>query len=103
MFVGLDKLTPRDDYDPKYQKKGESVNIASRIKDTVITSFMKGKNEPDLSQDGMEDRFSIGDRVVTFVKGDCPVRGLVRYTGKHKDRNGKVQTILGLELVSNVN
>ena len=48
----------------------------------------------------MENRLKIDQRVVTFLAGEQPVRGVVRYIGKDKDRNGKMQTVVGLELVS---
>ena len=49
----------------------------------------------------MENRLEINQNVMTFLAGgDQPVRGVVRYIGKDKDRNGKMQTIVGLELVS---
>ena len=43
----------------------------------------------------------INERVVT-VAGDAPVRGTVRYIGKDKDSHGQVHTIVGLELVSDI-
>jgi len=46
----------------------------------------------------MENRLEIDQRVVTFLTGDQPIRGVVRYIGKDKDRSGKMQTIVGLEL-----
>jgi len=60
---------------------------------------LKGKNEPNLSLGSMENRLEIDQRVVTFLTGDQPIRGVVRYIGKDKDRSGKMQTIVGLELV----
>jgi len=69
--------------------------------ETVRPSFFKGKNEPNVSQGIMENRLEINQNVMTFLAGgDQPVRGVVRYIGKDKDRNGKMQTIVGLELVS---
>jgi len=65
-----------------------------------MPSFFKGKNKPSLSLGSMENRLKIDQRVVTFLAGEQPVRGVVRYIGKDKDRNGKMQTVVGLELVS---
>ena len=42
----------------------------------------------------------IDQRVVTFVKDDCPIRGLVRFIGEDRDQYGKLRTIVGLKLVS---
>ena len=39
-------------------------------------------------------------RVVTLLENKRPVRGFVRYIGEDKDQNGRMQTIVGLELVS---
>ena len=107
MFVGLDKLTPRDDSISKSSKRAEShqSNIASRIKETVMTSFLKGKNEENCARGDIENQevknvLKIGQRVVTFIKNDRLVRGTVRYIGKDRDRNGKLFSIVGLELVS---
>ena len=104
MFVGLDKLTPRGDPTSKSSKKAEShsSNIASRIKvkETVMPSFLKGKNEENCAQGDNEKLLKINQRAVTFLKNDRPVRGCVRYIGKDTDRNGKKRTTVGLELVS---
>ena len=44
----------------------------------------------------------INRRVVVFNRDDSlPNRGTIRYIGEEKDRNGKMQTIIGLELVRN--
>ena len=100
MFVGLDKLTPRDD--SKSSKKGGShqTNIASRIKETVLPSFLKGKNGENCVQDDTEKLLKMYQRVVTFLENNHLVRGCVRYIGKDIDRNGKMRTTVGLELVS---
>ena len=100
MFVGLDKLTPRDD--SKSTKKGEShqSNIASRIKETVLPSFLKGKNEENCAQSDTEKLLKIYQRVVTFLENNRPVRGCVRYIEKDIGWNGKTRTTVGLELVS---
>ena len=70
-----------------------------------MTSFLKGKNEENCAQDDIENQeveniLKIDQRVVTFIKDDRLVRGFVRYIGKDRDRNGKMFTIVGLELVS---
>ena len=90
MFVGLDKLTPRDDSNSKSSKKGESYqsNIGSRIKETVMP-------EETCSQGDIEKLLKIGQRVVTFLENNRPLRGCVRFIGKDKSR-----PIVGLELVS---
>ena len=107
MFVGLDKLTPLDDSSSKSSKKGESSpsNIASRIKETVMPSFLKGKNEEncfqgDIRSQDVANMLKIDERVVTFVKNDRPIRATVRFKGEDRDRNGKLRTVVGLELVS---
>ena len=94
MFVGLDKLTPRDDSISKSSKRAEShqSSIVLRPKEIIITpTFWKGKNEENCVQ---------GQRVVTFIQINRPVRGCVRYIGKDIDRNGKMGTTVGLKLVS---
>ena len=106
VFVGLDKLTPRDDSDakspPKSPNRGENVqgNFKSRLMDTVMPSFFKGKSERKSLQERTDQRLEIGQRVVTFIK-DSPARGTVRYIGKEEDKSGNVRTIVGLEMVSN--
>ena len=99
MFVGLDKLTPRDIYDSKSSKKGES-NISSRIKETVLPSFLKGKKEENCAQGDSEKLLEIYQRAVTFLENNRPVRERVCYIGADFDQDGKVRTIVGLELVS---
>ena len=108
MFVGLDKLTPRDDCISKSSKRAESYpsTIASRMKETVMPSFLKGKNEENCAQGDIENPeveniLKTGQRVVTFINDDRTIRGTVRYIGKDRDRrNGEMFTIVGLELVS---
>ena len=107
MFVGLDKLTPHDDSISKSSKRAEShsSNIVSRIQENVMPSFLKGKNEENCAQGDIENQevksmLKIYQRVVTFIKDDRLVRGFVRYIGKDRDWNGKMFTIVGLELVS---
>ena len=107
MFVGLGRLTPRDDSILKFSKRAESYpsNIASRMKETVMPSFLKGKNEENCAQGDIENQeveniLKTGQRVVAFIKNDRLVRGFVRYIGKDGDRNEKMFTIVGLELVS---
>ena len=102
MFVGLDKLTPRGNPISKSSKRAESHsrNIASRIKETGIPSFLKGRNEENFVQGDTEKLLKIDQRAVTFLENNRPVRGCVRYIGKDFDWNGKKRTIVGLELVS---
>ena len=106
MFVGLDKLTPRDDSISKSWKRaeGHQSNFASRLKETVMPSFLKGKNEENWVQGGFEDQvekmLKIDQRVVTFLESNRPLRGSVRFIGKERDGDGKSRTMVGLELVS---
>ena len=93
VFVGLDKLTPRGDSESKSPPK----NNITRLKDTVITSFFKGKTEQRSSQGGKN--IEKDQAVVTFLHNDHPVKGCVRYIGDHKDNSGNIQTLVGLELV----
>ena len=69
-----------------------------------MPSFLKGKNEENCARGGFEDQvekmLKIDQRVVTFLEGNRPLRGFVRFIGKDRDRNGKSCTIVGLELVS---
>ena len=79
--MALDKLTPREDPDSKSPPKSPKrdgnvrVNLKSRIEDTVMPSFLKGKNE---------QKFKIDQRVVTFIK-DYPARGRVLCISEEKD------------------
>ncbi|XP_078367475.1 ubiquitin carboxyl-terminal hydrolase CYLD-like [Oculina patagonica] len=103
VFVGLDKLSPPEDPDskspPKSPKRDENAqaNFKSRLKDTVVPSFLKGKSEQKLHQDRTDKVLKIYQRVVAFI-GDHPVRGTVRYIGEEKDPSGKTHTIVGLEM-----
>lgn len=102
VFVGLDKLTPRvhGDSEAKSTKKGEShqSTVVSRLKESIIPSSWKGKNEPDFYQGVVECALKTDQRVVTFLDDKHPVRGSVRFIGKDKDRHGKTYTVVGLEL-----
>ena len=104
VFVGLDKLTPREDSDskspPKSPKRDENVqgNFKSRLIETVMPSFLKGKSERKSFQERTNQVLEIDQRVVTFIK-DSPARGTVRYIGKEEDGSGNVHTIVGLEMV----
>ena len=102
MFVGLDKLTPRDDSFSKYSKRAESYSsyITTRLKGTVLPSFLRGKKEENCAQGDTEKLLKIDQRVVTFIENNRPVRGCVRYIGEDIDRNGKMRKTVGLELVS---
>ena len=86
MFVALDKLTPRDDSNSKMHQR--------------YTDMWKEKNEQNCAQGDTEKLLKIGQRVVTILKNYRPVRGSVRYIGNDRDRNGKLRTVVGLELVS---
>ena len=106
VFVGLDKLTPREDSDskspPKSPKRDENVqgNFKSRLMDTVMPSFFKGKSERKSLHERINQGLEIDQRVVTFIT-DFPTRGTVRYIGKEEDGRGNVRTIVGLEMVGN--
>lgn len=65
-----------------------------------MPSFFKGKNESNVSQGRIGNHLEVDQRVVTYLAGDHPRRGWVRYIGEDKDRNGQLQTVVGLELVS---
>ena len=102
MFVGLDKLKPKEDLDPpaKSPKRCENAesNFKSRLKDTVMPSFLKGKTDHKSAKEKCDKVLKIDQRVVTFI-AEYPVRGTVRYIGEEKDASGNVQTIVGLEMV----
>ena len=106
VLVGLDKLTPREDSDskspPKSPKRDENVqsNFKSRLMDTVMPSFLKGKSERKSLQERINQGLEINQRVVTFIT-DFPARGTVRYIGQEEDGRGNVRTIVGLEMVGN--
>ena len=70
----------------------------SRLKDTVVPSFLKGKNDQRLPLKRTDYELKIDQRVVTFT-GDVPIRGIVRYIGEDIKSDGQVHTIVGLELV----
>ena len=99
-------MTPREDPDskspPKSPKRDENAraNFKSRLKDTVMPSFLKKKNDQNSDQDRSDNLLEIDQRVVTFI-GDCPARGTVRCIVKEKDSSRNWQTIVGLEMVSN--
>ena len=103
VFVGLDKLRPREDGDDlkssKIAKKDEDIQakLKSSLKDS-ISSFWKAKCE-QRSFGGIDGVLKIDDRVVTFIK-DSPARGNVRHIGEEKNSTGNVYKIVGLELVS---
>ena len=103
VFVGLDKLRPREDGDDlkssKIAKKDE--NIQAKLKSSLkesISSFWKAKCK-QRSFEGIDGVLKTDDRVVTFIN-DSPARGAVRYIGEEKDSTGNVYIIVGLELVS---
>jgi len=99
VFVGLDKLTPREDPDSKSSKKDENAqaNFKSRLMDTVMPSFLKSKTEQKSPSEKTNQALEIDQRVVTFID-DYPARGTVRYVGKEEDASGNKRTIVGLEL-----
>ena len=68
----------------------------ARLKDTVMTPFLKGKNE----QKSLQERKDIkkDQRVVAFIDGH-PARGAVRYVGEERCGTEYVYTVVGLELV----
>ena len=84
---------PREDPESRPPPK---TNIA-RLKDTLMTPFLKGKNE----QKSLQERKDIkkDQRVVAFLDDNHTVRGYVRYIGEHKDRSGNLLTLVGLQLV----
>jgi len=87
---------------PKSPKRDENsqANFTSRLKDTVLPSFLKGRGDQKQPRERIESVLEIDQRVVTFVK-DMPIRGTVRYIGDEKDSSSYVQRIVGLELVGN--
>ena len=99
-------MTPRDVSDPKSAPKSPKreenaqANFRSRLLDTVMPSFLKGKNERKSLQERIDQVLEIDQRVVIFIQ-DYPVRGTVRYIGKEGDTSGNMRTIVGLELVGN--
>ena len=106
VFVGLDKLMPMDDAEynshsktPKRDEHGQA-NLKSKLRDTVLPSFLKGKNDQSL-QATTVDTLKIDERVVIFLEdNDNPVRGTVRFIGEEKDASRRV--LVGLELVGNI-
>lgn len=87
---------PREDLEPRSPPK----NSMARLKDTVMTPFLKGKNE----QKSLQERKNLKEyqRVVAFVDDNRTLRGHVRYIGEHKDRSGNPVTFVGLELVGSL-
>jgi len=102
VFVGLDKLTPREVSDSKSPKRDENAqgNVKSKLMDTVLPYFLKRKNEQKSPQEKVNQALEIDQRVVTVIE-DYPVRGTVRYIGQEEDASGNMHTIVGLELVGN--
>ncbi|XP_074619105.1 ubiquitin carboxyl-terminal hydrolase CYLD-like [Acropora palmata] len=105
VFVGLDKLAPLEDDNselrtpsksPKRDDHGQ-VNIKSKL-DSVIPSIFKGKSDSKFPQPRNFDNLKIYQRVVTFCDKGNPLRGTVRYTGDVGDSNGRVKSVVGLEL-----
>jgi len=68
--------------------------------DTVVPSFLKGKNERKSPPLKINQPLEIYQRIVTFI-GGYPFRGTVRYIGQEEDASGNMCTIVGLELVGN--
>ena len=87
---------PREDSEPRSPLK----NSMARLKDTVMTPFLKGKNEQKSLQ-GKKD-IKKDQKVVAFLDDNRTVRGHVRYIGEHKDRSGNLLTLVGLELVGSL-
>ena len=102
VFVGLDKLTPREVSDSKSASKSpkRDENAQANFESRLMPSFLKGKSERKLPQERINHVLEIDQRVVTFIE-DYPARGIVRYIGEEKDASGNVHTIVGLELVGN--
>ena len=76
--------------------------MKSRLVDSVIPSFFKGKSDSKFPQPRNFDTLKIDQRVVTFYDKGPPLRGTVRYTGDIEDSSGHVQIVVGLELVGNL-
>ncbi|PFX11741.1 Ubiquitin carboxyl-terminal hydrolase CYLD [Stylophora pistillata] len=101
VFVGLDKLTPREDEEDlksqKVAKKDENTqtSLKTRLKDS-IWSFWKGTHKQRSFKE-IKGVLKIDERVVTFMN-DNPARGTVRYIGEEKDSTGNVYIIVGLEM-----
>ena len=102
IFVGLDKLRPREDGGDlkslNVAKKDKNIQdkLISSLKDSIL-SFWKGKHE-QMSFQGIDGVLKTDERVVTFIK-DSPARGTVRCIGKEVDSAGNLNIIVGLELV----
>ena len=94
VFVGLDKLRPREVSDSKSSERDENAqaNFKSRLE-------KKGKSEQS-PRERIKQELEIEQRVVTFIE-DRPARGTVRYIGQEEYGSGNMRTIVGLELVGN--
>jgi len=92
VFVGLDKLRPREVFDSKSSERDENsqANFKSRLE-------KKGKSDGQSPQERIKQELEIEQRVVTFIE-DRPVRGTVRYIGQEEDGSGNMRTIVGLEM-----
>jgi len=88
---------PREVQDSRAPPK----NNLARLKDTVLTPFVKEKSECKSSPLHGRKNIEIDQRVVAFLDDNRAVRGHVRYIGEHKDRSGNIFTLVGLELVGN--
>ncbi|PFX21233.1 Ubiquitin carboxyl-terminal hydrolase CYLD [Stylophora pistillata] len=99
VFVGLDKLSPREDKDdkkPSKTTKKDENNLESPLKASIL-SFCKVKHELRSFQ-GIDVVLKPDERVVTFIN-NSPARGTVRYIAEEKDSTGNSFIIVGLELV----
>ncbi|XP_022797607.1 putative U-box domain-containing protein 53 [Stylophora pistillata] len=98
VFVGLDKLSPREDKDdkkPSKTTKKDENNLESPLKASIL-SFCKVKHELRSFQ-GIDVVLKPDERVVTFIN-NSPARGTVRYIAEEKDSTGNSFIIVGLEL-----
>ena len=96
MFVGLDKLIPREDPEFKSPKRDE--NYQADFISRVWAAMFKGNTDNTPAKERCDNVLEIDQRAVTFI-GDFPFRGTVRYIGEEKDARGNVQTIVGLQMV----
>ena len=97
-------MTLREDPDSKSppqsltRDENAQANFKSRLKDTFLPHFLKGKNEQEFFRGRSDKALEIDQRVVTFIE-DYPTRGTVRYVGEEKDSSGNTRTVVGLEMV----
>ena len=70
VFVGLDKLTPREVSDSKSASKSpkRDENAQANFESRLMPSFLKGNSERKLPQERINHVFEIDQRVVTFIE-----------------------------------